>query len=221
MKVSPTRVGRRAGNSPVAHPLSPRAQNRHEGPRVPSEETLVDEELVARFVRGDELALSSVYQRWSLLVYTLAVRGLGDGEEAADITQQVFFAAWRGRHGYRPERGPLAGWLVGITRRKIADALAARTRRHELLRKAFVWDPPAEAAAFAETEAALDRVLVADELAALPLPQQQVLRMAFYDDLTQVQIAERTGYALGTVKSHARRGMHRLRRRLMDTTIVS
>lgn len=221
MKVRPRRVGRRPENSPVAPPQDVPVPSLHDGLRVPAEASLADEELAARFVRGDELALASVYKRWSALVYTLAVRGLGDGEEAEDVTQQVFFAAWRGRHGYRPERGPLAGWLVGITRRKIVDALAARTRRRELMSKASVWDTSAEPAACVEADAALDRVLVADELAALPPPQQEVLRMAFYDDLTQVQIAERTGYALGTVKSHARRGLHRLRRRLADTNDIT
>ncbi|MFR9674461.1 sigma-70 family RNA polymerase sigma factor [Streptomyces sp. TR06-5] len=183
---------------------------------APTEESRADEETAARFLDGDELALAAVYQRWSALVHTLALRALGDRGEAEDVTQQVFLAAWRGRHGYRPDRGTLAGWLVGITRRKVADALAARTRRGDLATLAAAREEQRTARLPSETEAALDRVLVAEELAALPEGQRRVLRMAFYDDLTQTQIAELTGLALGTVKSHARRGLHRLRRRLAD-----
>lgn len=216
MNASQTRVDR-SGRGPATVPETRPEPDRHDGLRVPAEETLADEEIAARFVRGDEPALASVYQRWAALVYTLAVRGLGDAAEAEDVTQQVFLAAWRGRHGYRPERGPLAGWLVGITRRKIVDALAARTRRNDLVGRSVTREPPAETTVSAEADTALDRVLVADALATLPAAQQQVLRMAFYDDLTQTQIAERTGYALGTVKSHARRGLHSLRRHLTDS----
>lgn len=126
------------------------------------------------------------------------------------MTQQVFLGAWRGRAGFRPERGPLGAWLVGITRRKIVDALAARTRRLTLMDSAahgadaFAWKDTAP-------EDVLDRVLLADELSRLPRHQRDVLCMAFFEDLTRAQIAERTGMPLGTVKSHARRGLHRLR----------
>jgi RNA polymerase sigma-70 factor (ECF subfamily) len=143
-------------------------------------------------------------------VYTLARRALGDEREAEDVTQLVFLGMWRGRHGYRPERGAIAGWIIGIAKRKIADALAARTRRAELVASAgavlLLADP-----ASGRPEAALDRVLVGHEMSKLPAGQQQVLRLTFYEDLTQTQIARRTGLPLGTVKSHARRGLHQLR----------
>ncbi|MFG2869214.1 sigma-70 family RNA polymerase sigma factor [Streptomyces sp. NPDC048338] len=179
-------------------------------PSPEEEELLLDHDVAAGFVRGDEQCLAIAYRRWGGLVQTLAARTLGDSREAEDVTQQVFLAAWRGREGYRPERGPLAGWLVGITRRKIADALSARTRRRELVAAAGAALPLAEDPAD-RPDSALDRVLVVGELAKLPLVQREVLAMAFYGDLTQTQIAERTGMPLGTVKSHARRGLHRLR----------
>ncbi|WP_443033386.1 RNA polymerase sigma factor [Streptomyces sp. ACA25] len=161
----------------------------------------------------DEKTLAAGYRQWGGLVHSLAYRALGDEREAEDITQQVFLAAWRGRQGYRPERGPFAGWLVGITRRKIADALAARARRRELIRAAGVRQEPSSAGT-EHAEAVLNRVLVAQELSKLPENQQRVLRLVFFDDLTQAQAAERTGMPLGTVKSHARRGLHQLRRGL-------
>ncbi|MEU3347282.1 sigma-70 family RNA polymerase sigma factor [Streptomyces sp. NPDC006700] len=174
---------------------------------------MTPEDLARGLVAGDDACLAAAYHRWSALVHTLAWRSLGDAKEAEDVTQQVFLGVWRGRHGYRPERGPLAGWIVGITRRRIADALAARTRRGELVAAAGSALSPADPAD-GRPEAALDRVLVRYELDRLPAAQRRVLRLAYFEDLTQTQIAARTGWPLGTVKSHSRRGLHELRRRL-------
>ncbi|WP_371667289.1 sigma-70 family RNA polymerase sigma factor [Streptomyces sp. NBC_00289] len=177
---------------------------------APAEESLADEELAAGFVAGDDACLAAAYHRWGALVYTLARRSLGDAREAEDVTQLVFLAAWRGRGGFVPERGTLSAWLVGITRRKIADALSARTRRAELVAAAGSLMSVHVQENDSQPDAVLDRVLVGHELAKLPAPQRRVLSLAFYDDLTQTQIADLTGWPLGTVKSHARRGLHRL-----------
>ncbi|KUN19893.1 RNA polymerase subunit sigma-24 [Streptomyces antibioticus] len=174
------------------------------------EAALADEEVARGLVAGDEACLAEAYRRWSGLVHTLARRSLGDAEEAADVTQQVFLGVWRGRGGFRPERGAIGGWIVGITRRKIADALSARTRRTELVAAAGSAYGRAVPAA-GPAEAVLDRVVVQHGLARLPAAQQRVLRLAFYADLTQTQIADRTGWPLGTVKSHSRRGLRQLR----------
>ncbi|MFG3248862.1 sigma-70 family RNA polymerase sigma factor [Streptomyces sp. NPDC048187] len=176
----------------------------------PVEETRYEEELARGLVGADEEAFAAIYRRWGSLVHTMAARSLGDAHEAEDVTQQVFVGAWRGRHGFRPERGALGAWLVGITRRKIVDALAARTRRLSLIESAAQDAAPARLVQQAPDEI-LDRVLLVDAMSRLPRAQREVLCMAFYEDLTQVQIAERTGVPLGTVKSHARRGLHRLR----------
>ncbi|MDN3024278.1 sigma-70 family RNA polymerase sigma factor [Streptomyces sp. S.PB5] len=184
-------------------------------PWAPAEESYADEELARGLVAGDEACLEAAYHRWSTLVRTLAWRSLGDRGEAEDVTQQVFLGVWRGRAGFRPERGTIGGWIVGITRRKIADALTARTRRADLLAAAGSSLALADPAA-GHPESTLGRVIVRQELAKLPSAQQKVLKLAFYADLTQPQIAACTGWPLGTVKSHARRGLHRLHLRLRE-----
>ncbi|MFI8193291.1 sigma-70 family RNA polymerase sigma factor [Streptomyces sp. NPDC085946] len=179
-------------------------------PAPPLDGAGYEEELARGLRAADEAALAAIYRHWGSLVHTLAVRSLGDAHEAEDVTQQVFLGAWRGRDGFRPERGPLSAWLVGITRRKIADALTARTRRLALVDSAARQAGTARQVQAAPDDV-LDRVLLIDELSRLPAPQREVLCLAFYEDLTQMQIAERTGMPLGTVKSHARRGLNRLR----------
>ncbi|MFI8100521.1 RNA polymerase sigma factor [Streptomyces sp. NPDC086023] len=175
-----------------------------------------DEDIGRGLRGGDERCLAEAYRRWGGLVHALAARVLGDAREAEDVTQQVFLAAWRGRTGYRPERGPVAGWLVGIARHTTADALTARARRRELVAAAGAALPPGEGVPEGP-EQVLDRLLVTRELARLPYDQRAVLALAYFGDLTQAQIAHRTGLPLGTVKSHARRGLHRLRSRLPAT----
>lgn len=172
-----------------------------------------EDEQALRFVAGDEGGLEAVYRRWSPLVLSLARQSLGDGAEAEDVTQTVFLAAWRGRHGYRPGRGPLPAWLVGIARRKIADALSARTRRTDVAAAAAREPARSPDPSYAQ-DAVLNRVDVTRELRRLPEAQRRVLCLAFYEDLTQTQIAHVTGWPLGTVKSHARRGLLRLSRTL-------
>lgn len=169
-------------------------------------------DLDARFVAGDPTALREAYDRHGGAVYRIALRGLNAHHDAEDVTQQVFVRAWRGRATFDPARGGLGGWLVGITRRQVADRLSARSRERAVTDRAGHADlspapPPAP------DQQVVDAVVVADELAQLPAPVRAVLQLAFFDDLTHQQIAAVTGLPLGTVKSHLRRGLERLRRR--------
>ena len=167
--------------------------------------------LARAFQRGDERALAAAYARWSPLVFTIAVRSLNNAADAEDVTQKVFIAAWRGRSGFDPARSQLPAWLIGITRHTTADSHEAR-RRQRRLDESIAATMPSHRAD--DSVSVVNRVLVGDEIDRLePIPRQ-VMRLAFFDDLTQVQIADSLGLPLGTVKSHMRRSLSRLRTRL-------
>jgi RNA polymerase sigma-70 factor (ECF subfamily) len=168
------------------------------------------EELAERFSAGDERALEELYRRYSSLVYTVALRSLGDVTDAEDVLQQVFIAAWKGRDRYQPDRAAVSTWLMGIARNKIVDAHAARGRQRriqgEVASNTSVRD--------SEPVDVAQQLVMAEEIARLDKVPQQVLRLAFYEDLTHTQIAERLQLPPGTVKSHIRRSLIKLRNRM-------
>jgi RNA polymerase sigma factor (sigma-70 family) len=171
-----------------------------------------DEDVSAAFTQGRPEGLPLAYERFGPLVYTLALRSLGAGPDAEDVTQQVFVSAWRSRDTYEPGRGSLGGWLVAIARNKIADVLRERRRENRVLRQ--VAQRAAVTVLEVPSDRVVDRLVLADELAQLPEAQRLVMTLAFYSDLTHEQIARALQLPLGTVKSHIRRGLLRLRSRL-------
>jgi RNA polymerase sigma-70 factor (ECF subfamily) len=157
-------------------------------------------------IGGDDAAvLSAAFDTWGGAVYAYGRRMLPSTQDAEDLVQQVFVAAWRQRQWYEPQRASLLTWLLSIARNKAIDRLRRLERERGL---------PVDEPATTEDEAAntADRLLVNEALSWLRPEQQHVLELAFSDDLSQQQIADRLGMPLGTVKSHARRGLQRLRR---------
>jgi len=163
------------------------------------------------FAAGDERALRQAYDRWGGLVHAFCVRSLASRADAEEATAQVFVAAWRGRSGYDPARGSLAGWLLGIARRQVADVRAAAARERALLEALEQVRP---AVAEPTPDQLVDRLLVADALGTLRPEQRRAVELAFYDGLTHEQVASTMGLPLGTAKTHIRRGLAALRRRL-------
>jgi RNA polymerase sigma factor (sigma-70 family) len=168
-----------------------------------------DAELAIAFLAGGDRALEGVYRRWSSLIYTLALRSLGDSGDAEDVTQKTFVAAWTGRTNFDPTRARLSAWLVGIAKNKIADTHEARARIRRLQEQLAATSTLSEWIT-AGTDIA-DTLVVADEMARLEPDAQAVMRLAFFDDLTHNEIASRLGLPLGTVKSHIRRSLQRMR----------
>ena len=170
--------------------------------------------LARAFVAGAHGALEEIYRDVSPLVYTLAVRALGDVTEAEDVTQQTFVAAWRSRHTFDPDRGVLRGWVVGIARRNIADALDHRTRDRRRLEAVRDIAPTPD-------RDHVDDLLLAHEIEALGDPRRTIMALAFYDGRTHEEIATALEIPLGTVKSHIRRSLTTLRTRLEAADVAS
>lgn len=157
------------------------------------------------FANGDPDALRRVYERHGALVHTLCARTVGR-DAAADVTQEVFIAAWKSRTNFNPQRGVLAAWLVGVARFKVIAYLRSSARVPEpRAADSTAADPTSQVDAIA------DQLLVNDALAALPERMRHVVAKAFFEDLTHEQIADSTGIPIGTVKSDIRRGLQRLR----------
>ncbi len=170
------------------------------------------DDLPDRFRAGDDGALRSAFERYGPAVLRLARASLSGSADAEDVVQATFVSAWQGRATFDPGRGSLLTWLLGIARRRVVDLLRSRGRQDRAVETASqvaeVVDP-----GDASPERIVDRLVIVDEMGRLPPDQRRVLHLAFYDDLTHQQISAVTGLPLGTVKSHLRRAMAKLRER--------
>ncbi|MEZ5218513.1 MAG: sigma-70 family RNA polymerase sigma factor [Ilumatobacteraceae bacterium] len=172
---------------------------------VPAE----SDDLAERFVAGDGDALRLVYERHGPLVHSFCRRTVG-ADAAADVTQEVFVAAWRARDRFDPHRGALGAWLMGIAKNKVFDVLRRRRVHVVDTDPVVATDGPIEAAPD-PVDGIGDRMVLAGALEHLAPRARQMLHLAFVEDLTHEQIAARTSVPLGTVKSDIRRALSRLR----------
>lgn len=176
-------------------------------------------QLNERFVAGDEAALAELYRRWAPVVFTIALRSLGDRADAEDVTQRTFVSAWTSRTAYDASKARLSTWLVTIARRRIADMHDSRARIRRLHEEMERLTSPSDL--ITSPVDLSHSILIANEMQHLHPDAQSVMRLAFYDDLTHEEISRRLDMPLGTVKSHIRRSLTRMRDRLEVSRVSS
>lgn len=169
-----------------------------------------DVQLLDRIRRGDEQAAATLYDRYSKVVYSVALRVLRDPAAAEDVLQDVFLALWRRPETFVSARGSLGGWLAVVSRNRAIDTLRRR-RPSEEVEEVYLASP-FNLAEEAERNAMMQRVRAI--VMHLPLEQRKTLEMAYFDGLTQSEIAEITGDPLGTVKTRIRTALLSLRKEL-------
>jgi RNA polymerase sigma-70 factor, ECF subfamily len=170
-----------------------------------------DVDLLRAIVRRDELALAQLYDRYRVILFGLLVRILNSREEAEDVLQEVFLQVWRRAEDFDENRGRPFTWLVTLARSRGIDRLRSLASR-ERVAIAGAREPSEQVSdAIADTLRSEQKNLVTTALEQLPEEQQQPLMLAYYDGLTQSEIAKRTGTPLGTVKTRMRAGLMKLR----------
>lgn len=197
---------RRADDDNVV-PLQPSraARAAQDAGAVPTDDGAAEREIAAGLVAGQPEALEAAFRNWADLVHGVARQMVGR-DDADDVTQQVFVAAWHSRTGFDPTRGVVPGWLVGITRNVARGHLRHRGPEPVDVVDALDADPTATS-----QEQVVDAVLVASALRDLPDEQRVVLELTLLEDLTQAEAAARLEVPVGTVKSRQRRGLQQLR----------
>jgi len=169
-------------------------------------------ELVGEVARGDREAFGRFYDRYASLVFSFALRLLRARSEAEDLLQEVFFQAWRQAASYDPGRGHPEAWLLTITRSRGIDKLRSMRKRSERTLSVEETSSPSEVGVTASGATRSEaKLTVTGALAGLPDAQRRVLELAYFDGLTQSEIAARLGEPLGTVKTRMRTGLERLR----------
>jgi RNA polymerase sigma-70 factor, ECF subfamily len=180
--------------------------------------TLDDSVLIGLVARRDEAALSVLYDRYNRLVFSLALRVVGERALAEEIVLDSFWSVWRAANSFVADRGRFVAWLMSVARHRAIDELRRLNVRPE--GNSVELDDALKTPQADQLEEVVDlhqrRDLVRSILAQLPGPQRQALEMAYFGGLTQQEIADKTGTPLGTVKTRMRLGMLKLRDELLQ-----
>jgi RNA polymerase sigma-70 factor (ECF subfamily) len=189
------------------------------GGAADAENASVDLALIDRIKQGDSSALDELYRRYSSPVFSLVWKILQNSEEAEDVSLDVFWQIWRQAERYDISRGAPPAWIFTLARSRAIDRLRARQRRED--RTISIDDPdihidpldenatPDQVASFRQTRDAVRKAM-----STLSGVQREAVELAFFQGLTHVEIAERLGQPLGTIKTRIRQGLIRLRKQL-------
>lgn len=179
---------------------------------LPEESASVPEDAVlfARLREGDTAAFAEFYDRHAPLWYGIALKILGNEQDAEDVLQDAAVQIWERAPQYRPELGQPLSWAVALTRNKAIDRLRSVRRRTEVLEAAAAEPaeaPASDASSPLRAMAAETGELIRKGLQMLSMEQREAIELAFLGGLTQQEIAARLGQPLGTIKARIRRGM--------------
>ena len=170
-----------------------------------------DVALLSAIAARDEVALAQLYDRYRAILFGLLMRILNNREEAEDVLQEVFLQVWRKAEDFDENRGRPFTWLVTLARSRGIDRLRTLAAR-ERVAEAGAREPSEEISdAVIDVFKSEQRGLVSDALAKLPDEQKRPIMLAYFEGLTQSEIATNLGAPLGTVKTRMRTGMIRLR----------
>lgn len=182
---------------------------------------LDDEALLALIGSRDQGALTSLYQRYARLLYTIALRITNDGSAAEEVLQDVFHNVWQRAQTFRPAAGSVSSWLSGIARNRSIDEV--RSRWHRARERELPLDhlPDLHGAVERGLEhLAVMRTDLLHAMSSLPLPQRQAIELAYFGGLSSSEIAQHLDVPIGTIKGRLRLGMEKLREALRYFTDV-
>jgi len=184
---------------------------------------LSDEALLSAIARGDVLAMDSLYQRYSRILYSLAYRMVADHQIAEDLIQDAFLSVWRRSTSFSPQAGAARSWLISILHHRAIDYLRRVRRRSSIQESPLdeieldettavsdVWDEAWRSVQSSQVRAALMQI---------PTEQRLVIELAYFQGWTHTEIAEGTQTPLGTVKARMRLGLNHLKRALLEQGI--
>lgn len=182
----------------------------------PDSAQVSDVELIAAIARRDEQALALLYDRYKVILFGLVLRILHSRQEAEDVLQEVFLQVWNKAVDFDEARGRPFTWLVTLTRSRAIDRLRSLASRERVAQNAAHETMGETSDAIKDAIRSEEGRVVRDALQELPEEQRRVLELAYFEGLTQSEVANRLGTPLGTVKTRMRSGMTKLRELLRD-----
>ena len=179
--------------------------------------------ILPRIAVGDQSAVPECISRYGSLIWTLVRRRLANRQDVEDVVQEVFIDLWQSAGRFDPQVAEEITFVAMITRRRVIDRIRWSTAKQAAvpLDEAIatdVADPTVGAAVGRRLEFGEEAQIADEHLSQLKPEEQQVLRLSIYDSLSHSVIAKQTGLPLGTVKSHIRRGLDSLRKKLVGRT---